>query len=73
MDVLQATATIVRRCDCGATYDPTEIRPGEVYTPQMWHEADCPAADPRLQTSAVLPEWVELRAIGVELPDEAAA
>jgi hypothetical protein len=66
-------ATITRSCPCGATYDPAELRPGEVHTPAMWHEAHCPAADPRLQSAAVLPDWIELRVIVVELADEAAA
>lgn len=69
----RALATITRRCPCGASYDRSEVRPGEVHTPAMLHEHDCPAADPRLQSPAVLPEWVELHAIGVDLPDEAAA
>jgi hypothetical protein len=69
----RALATITGRCDCGATYERTEIRPGEVHIPAMLHEADCPAADPRLQSSAVLPDWIKLHAIGVDLPDEAAA
>ena len=34
---------------------------------------DCPAVDPRLGGAAVLPGWVELHAIAVDLPDEAAA
>jgi hypothetical protein len=59
-------------CRC-LTYERTEIRPGEAYTPAMLREHDCPAADPRLESSAVLPDWIELHAIGVELPDEAAA
>jgi len=69
----RALATITRRCACGATYDRSELRPGEVHTPAMLHEADCPATDPRLQSAALLPEWIELHAIGVDLPDEAAA
>jgi len=69
----RALATIIGRCGCGATYDRTEIRPGEVHNPAMVHEDDCPATDRRLQTAAVLPEWIELHAIGVELADEDAA
>ncbi|HUG63986.1 MAG TPA: hypothetical protein VMK83_02095 [Gaiellaceae bacterium] len=69
----RALATIAGRCACGATYDRAGLRPGEVHTPPMLHENDCPATDPRLESAAVLPEWIELHAIGVELPDEAAA
>jgi hypothetical protein len=69
----RALATITRRCPCGATYDRGEVPPGEVYTPAMWHEPDCPAADPRLTSAAVLPEWVGLRMVGVELADDEAA
>lgn len=70
----RAFATIAGQCSCGATYDRvTGVRPGEVHTPAMEHEYDCPAADARLGTAAVLPEWVELHVIAVELPDEAAA
>jgi hypothetical protein len=39
----------------------------------MLHEHGCPAADPRLESAALLPDWIELHAIGVDLPDEAAA
>jgi hypothetical protein len=69
----RALATITGRCDCGATYERSEVRPGEVYNPSLVHESDCPAADPRLESAAVLPDWIELHAIGVDLPDEAAA
>jgi hypothetical protein len=69
----RALATIVGRCACGATYDRTEVRPGELHNPSMVHEDDCPAADPRLHSAAVLPEWIELHAIGVEMADEDAA
>ena len=69
----RALATFTRRCPCGASYDRSELRPGEVRTPAMLHEVDCPATDPRLGSAALLPEWIELHAIGVDLPDEAAA
>ena len=69
----RALATIAGRCSCGAVYDRSEIVPGELRTPAMRHEPNCPATDPRLTTSAVLPEWIELHAIGVDLPDEAVA
>ncbi|MDQ3672708.1 MAG: hypothetical protein M3364_09790 [Actinomycetota bacterium] len=69
----RALATIVGRCACGAEYARNELRPGEVYTPPMLHEHACPAVDPRLEGASVLPDWIELHAIGVELPDEAAA
>jgi hypothetical protein len=69
----RALATITGRCMCGANYDRDEVRPGEVHTPAMEHEHGCPAADPRLGTAAVLPAWIELHAIGVELADEDAA
>ena len=69
----RALATIAGRCSCGATYDRGEVRPGEVNTPAMAHEPGCPAVDPRLGGAAVLPGWVELHAIAVDLPDEAAA
>ena len=69
----RALATISGSCSCGATYERTELRAGEVHTPAMLHEHDCPAADPRLESALVLPEWIELHAIGVDLPDEAAA
>jgi hypothetical protein len=69
----RALATIRGRCACGATYERTELRHGELHTPAMLHEHDCLAADPRLESAALLPDWVELHAIGVELPDEAAA
>jgi hypothetical protein len=39
----------------------------------MIHEHGCPAADARLESAAVLPEWVELHAISVDLADESAA
>lgn len=68
----RAMATITGRCSCGATYERSALRPGEVYTPSMEHEIDCPASDPRLETE-LLPEWVELYVIAVELPHEAAA
>lgn len=67
----RALATINGTCACGATYERTELRPGELHTPAMVHEGDCAAADPRLESAALLPEWVELHAIGVDLPDEA--
>lgn len=70
---VRALATITRCCPCGASYEPGEIRAGEAYTPAMLHEAGCPAADPRLETPVVLPEWVELHAISLDLPAEAAA
>jgi hypothetical protein len=69
----RALATIIGRCACGATYPRTEVRPGEVHNPSMIHEHDCPAADRRLESAAVLPEWIELHAIAVELADEDAA
>ena len=69
----RALATITRHCPCGATYERGDLRPGEVHTPAMLREHGCPAGDSRLQTAAVLPEWIELHAIGVELPGEAAA
>jgi hypothetical protein len=69
----RALATINARCPCGATYERSELWPGEFHTPAMLHEHDCPAADPRLASAAVLPDWIELHAIGVDLPDEAAA
>jgi hypothetical protein len=70
---LRALATIAGRCLCGASYSRGEVRPGEVHNPRMGHENDCPAADPRLGSAAVLLEWIELHAIGVDLPNEAAA
>ena len=69
----RALATITRRCSCGATYDRADVRPGEVYTPAMLHEHGCPATDSRLLSAAVLPGWIELHAIAVDRPDEAAA
>jgi hypothetical protein len=69
----RALATINGTCACGATYERTELRPGELHTPAMLHEDDCPAADPRLESAALLPDWIELHAIGVDLPDEAVA
>jgi hypothetical protein len=69
----RALATITGRCDCGATLDRANLTPGEVHTPAMEHEQDCPAVDPRLGSAAVLPDWIELHAIAVDLPDEAAA
>lgn len=69
----RALATIAGRCPCGATYDRSEVRAGEVHTPAMEHEPGCPAVDPRLGSATVLPEWFELHAIAVDLPDEAAA
>ncbi len=70
---VRALATITGHCPCGASYERKEMRPGEVYNPSMVHEANRPAADPRLEGAAVLPEWVELRAISLGLRDEAAA
>ena len=71
---IRAIATITGTCPaCGATLDPGEIRPGEVHTPVLWHESDCAAGDSRLQSAAVLPQWVELRVISIDLPDEAVA
>jgi hypothetical protein len=69
----RAIATITGRCACGAVYERGEVRPGELHTPAMLHGHGCPAADPRLESPAVLPEWVELHAIEVDLPDEAVA
>jgi hypothetical protein len=69
----RAVATITGTCACGASYDRSEVRPGEAHTPSMEHEPHCPAADPRLGSAAMLPPWVELHAISVDLPDEAAA
>jgi hypothetical protein len=69
----RALATISGTCDCGATYDHSDVRPGELHTPAMVHENECPAADRRLGTAAVLPEWLELHCISVDLPDEAVA
>jgi hypothetical protein len=39
----------------------------------MEHEPGCTAVDPRLGTAAMLPDWVELHPVAVDLPDEAAA
>jgi hypothetical protein len=69
----RALATIAGRCACGATYDRGEVHAGEVHTPAMQHEPDCPAVDPRLWSAAMLPDWVELHVLAVDLPDEAAA
>ena len=44
----RALATINGACACGATYERSELRPGELHTPAMLHEDACPAADPRL-------------------------
>ena len=69
----RALATITGRCLCGAIHDRSEVRAGEVGTPAMAHEPDCPAVDPRLGTAAVLPAWIELHTIAVELADEEVA
>jgi hypothetical protein len=69
----RALATIRGTCPCGATYERTALRPGELHTPAMFHDSGCPAADPRLESAALLPDWIELHAIGVDLPDEAVA
>jgi hypothetical protein len=70
----RAVATIAGRCpSCEATYHRSQVRPGKVHTPAMEHEPGCTAVDPRLGTAAMLPDWVELHPVAVDLPDEAAA
>ena len=69
---VRALATIVGKCDCGAR-TTVGRQTDEVHNPAMAHEDGCPAVDPRLGGAVVLPEWIELHAIGVDLPDEAAA
>ena len=69
----RALATVIGRCPCRATYDRSEVRPGEVHTPAMEHRPGCPAVDPRLGSPAMLPDWVELHTFAVDIPGEAAA
>jgi len=69
----RALATISGSCPCGAKYQRADLRPGELHTPAMHHEHGCAATDPRLDSAALLPDWVELHAISVDLPDEVVA